>query len=156
MQIRTVQPGDLARILEINNSESKWVGQEELSFFQQYIGIAAFNVAHNNSDILGFLMAMDEKTKYDESKNFLWFCDRIPRFLYVDRVVVDSTMRNQGIGGALYQELIAKRHGWPIVCEVAIDPPNPGSVRFHERFGFRGMGEFSADGKKMCRMYKLD
>jgi len=33
---------------------------------------------------------------------------------------------------------------------------NRRSIGFHERFGFQGMGEFSADGEKVCRMYKLD
>ena len=32
-----------------------------------------------------------------------------------------------------------------VCCEVNLEPPNPGSVRFHEQLGFRGIGEQSTE-----------
>ena len=69
-------------------------------------------------------------------------------FLYVDRIVVDGAARGQGIGRALYDELFAYAGGRTarITCEVNVRPPNPGSLRFHERAGFRAVGEQSTEG----------
>jgi len=36
-----------------------------------------------------------------------------------------------------------------VTCEYDVDPPNPGSERFHTRFGFREVGrQVVAGGKK--------
>jgi predicted GNAT superfamily acetyltransferase len=30
-----------------------------------------------------------------------------------------------------------------LCCEVNVEPPNPGSLRFHERIGFAEVGQFA-------------
>ncbi|MEK6927488.1 MAG: GNAT family N-acetyltransferase [Nanoarchaeota archaeon] len=152
MNIRHYRPEDLDAVLALNNAEAKWVGLEEKSFFETYQSIPQFNVAIDDEKVCAFLMAMGPEVEY-ESLNFHWFKERLPNFAYIDRVVVEPTKRNQGIASKLYQDLFARNSGLPIVCEVAINPPNQESIQFHEKRGFRGMGTFSSDGHKECTMY---
>jgi len=155
MKIRTAKSDDLDELVRINNHEAKWVGAIDREFFEKYLEIPFFNVAEENGNILAFMMAMDQSTDYD-SENFLWFRDRIKRFYYVDRIVTNSSNKRKGIGKALYRNLIERRGGLPVVAEVAVEPVNSESIEFHEKFNFKEIGRFSADGKKTCIMYKLD
>ena len=88
------------------------------------------------------LITFDQDADYD-SPNFEWFCERLPRFVYVDRIVVDPDRRGSGLARRLYDDLFRRvrlaGHD-TVVCEVNVDPPNPGSDAFHERMGFAELG----------------
>ena len=105
-----------------------------------------------------FLIAFDEDGDYD-SQNFLWFRERFARFLYIDRVVVDAAAQGQGWGRRLYAELvetaIASGHD-RIFAEIIIQPPNPGSLAFHERLGFAAVGERALSSDKVVRYVTLE
>jgi len=105
--------------------------------------------------VRGFLLAFREGADYD-SPNYRWFVDRYAEFLYVDRIVIDASARGRQLGVRLYEDLFARGrdHGLErITCEFDIDPPNEGSRRFHERFGFHEVGtQRVADGKKMVSL----
>lgn len=93
-------------------------------------------------------MAFDQDADYD-SPNYLWFRERYPRFVYVDRIVVDPAMRKRGLANHLYDDLfrMAKDAGHDrIVCEVNTDPPNPASDAFHAALGFVEVGHASIHG----------
>lgn len=99
---------------------------------------AVARVARIGAAPAGALIALRPGTSYG-SDNYRWFCDRFDDFLYVDRVMVSETARGGGVGAALYDDIagIAARLGVPrVTCEVNEEPPNPGSMRFHERHGF--------------------
>lgn len=155
MIISSVESNDLDQIVELNNIEAEWVGLKQRTFFETYLRIPFFRAVKEDGKISAFLMGMSQATDYD-SKNFLWFRRRVKEFYYVDRIIVEPEKRGNGFGKALYQDLIRQRNGLPIVAEVSINPPNTESIGFHEAFGFKEIGRFSSDGKKMCRMYKLD
>ena len=116
-------------------------------------------VVEVDSVIAAFLLAFRECAAYD-SPNYRWFCRRYPQFLYIDRVVVADTQRGGGLGRLLYEDAIeyARRAGVPrLTCEYDIEPPNEGSARFHQRFGFVEVGSQSvADGKKRVSLQALD
>ncbi|MCC7572603.1 MAG: GNAT family N-acetyltransferase [Candidatus Methanofastidiosum sp.] len=154
MNIRRAQEKDLPRILELNNIESKWVGKKEIAFFQKYMNIPFFSVIENTEKVVGFLMAMDHSTDYDNI-NFLWFKNKFRRYYYIDRVIVDESMRGKGIVSMLYKEVINKKGPIPLVAEVSIEPPNEDSVKFHNKVGFKEVGTLTSGGKKV-RMYYLD
>ena len=66
-------------------------------------------------------------------------------------------MRGQGIGRALYDALFsratAKGHG-RVVCEINLDPPNPGSDAFHVAMGFEAIGQaYLSDRGKTVRYF---
>ncbi len=102
-----------------------------------------------------FLLAFDEKPA-DISPNFDWFAARYADFVYIDRVVVAASAHGQGLGKALYERLFdeAKAAGFRrIACEVNLDPPNPGSLAFHERMGFEVVGEARLENGKTVRYF---
>jgi predicted GNAT superfamily acetyltransferase len=54
-------------------------------------------------------------------------------------------MRNQSLGAKLYaaveHRMIKDRCAPLLTCEVNLNPPNPGSIRFHHRIGFHEVGQ---------------
>ena len=101
----------------------------------------------------GYLITFDQDGAYD-SLNFLWFKTRYPRFVYVDRIVVDPQARKEGHARALYEQLFARARadGHTLVaCEVNSDPPNPGSDAFHARMGFGEVGQALLGNGKTVR-----
>lgn len=148
-----------AAILKLNNlhaQELSWLEPERLSHLLD-------NAAHALSigDAEAFLISFDQNADYD-SPNFLWFRENYPRFIYVDRVVVSEAVRGRGHARRLYEHLfdLALKAGHDtIVCEVNSDPPNPASDAFHDRLGFREVGEATIHGgSKTVRYFarKLD
>ncbi len=100
------------------------------AFFARHIGTSAF------------IIAFDQAADYD-STNYLWFKNRFPRFVYVDRVVTAAAARGQGHAARLYNALFeaaAKAGHTQVTCEVNADPPNPASDAFHAKFGFAPIG----------------
>ena len=99
-------------------------------------------------------MAFDQDAQYD-SPNFLWFCARYPRFVYVDRIVVSSSARGRGCARRLYRDLFehaADARYERVVCEVNSSPPNPASDAFHAALGFVETGTASVcDGSRTVR-----
>ncbi|MBT6096104.1 MAG: GNAT family N-acetyltransferase [Rhodospirillaceae bacterium] len=92
-----------------------------------------------------FLIAFDHQATY-ENFNFVWLRTRLTRFVYVDRVVVSDEHRGEGLGTHLYHDLIARAQNNgldKLVCEVNVDPPNPGSDTFHQKLGFTEIGQAS-------------
>jgi predicted GNAT superfamily acetyltransferase len=103
---------------------------------------AYHRVVVDGGRVAAFLLAFREGADYD-SPNYLWFAQRYPRFLYVDRVVVDGDVQGRGLGALLYRDLFvfAAVHGVEtIACEYYSKPPNAASARFHAGFGFREVG----------------
>lgn len=112
-------------------------------------------VAITGKELAGFLIVLRETAPY-ENDNHAWFRERIPRFLYVDRIAVDARSTGRGIGRQLYQGLFdyALEKDVPLItCEYNLQPPNPVSAAFHQSFGFEETGrQWSEDGKKQVSM----
>src|SRR5436190_22006991 len=114
-------------LLALNNAHAR-----ELSWLEparlEYLVREAL-LARRIGSLDAFLLAFDQDARYD-SPNFLWFRSRYPRFVYVDRIVVASSARGRGHARALYDDLFARAvaagHA-RVVCEVNMQPPNPGS-----------------------------
>ncbi len=107
----------------------------------------------------GFVLAHAPDAGLD-GPNFRWFAARMDDFIYVDRVIVAAEARGRGVGRTLYIEVAeaARRAGYrAVAAEVNIDPPNPGSLAFHERMGFQPVGEaFLADRGKRVRYLRWE
>ncbi len=154
MTIEAISPGDEATVLTLNNehaAELSWLEPERLS----HLIAQAFH-ARRVGSLDGFILAFDQTADYD-SPNFVWFRERYPRFVYVDRVAVAAHARGRGIARSFYEDLFAaaRNAGHEVVtCEVNLDPPNPGSDAFHAALGFSEVGSASlGDGTKTVRYF---
>lgn len=101
----------------------------------------------------GYLITFDQAGAYD-SPNFLWHRARYPRFVYVDRIVIEPAARGLGYARALYQQFFerARADGHNLACcEINLDPPNPESDAFHAAMGFAEVGQAVLDNGKAVR-----
>ncbi len=135
-------PLNQAHVTELSSLTAPRFGQlRTRAFMASALGRAAF------------LLTFDQDADYD-SVNFHWFKARYPRFVYVDRIVVDDCARGQGAARTLYEALfaVARAAGHTlIVCEVNRQPPNPASDAFHARLGFSEVGEAAIGAEKTVR-----
>ena len=152
--LRAAVPGDFARIVALNDAEVTATSAMDLARLTRLDALAAYHrVIELEGRIAAFLLAMDDGAAYDND-NFRWFAARYPRFLYVDRIVVDAGHAGRGLGSRLYRDLFehARRAGiGTIVCEYNLEPPNPASAAFHARFGFNEVGtrRIAGDSKRV-------
>jgi uncharacterized protein len=132
---------DANALIALNNAHATELSWVEKPQFETMIHNAVY--ARGIAPDKGFLIAFDQYALY-ENINFLWFRDRYEHFIYVDRIVVHSALRGQGVARALYEdlfELARSQSQTLIVCEVNSDPPNPASDIFHKRLGFKHVGD---------------
>jgi predicted GNAT superfamily acetyltransferase len=149
---------DHPQILALNESALPHVNRISADDLAEFSAQSCyFRIAREDGKISGFLLAFSQAASY-HSPNFLWFRERYSRFVYIDRVVVAPSSRRGGIGYRLYADLehASRVHAPVLTCEVNLDPPNPGSLVFHERFGFCEAGRQHTDGgaKLVCLMAK--
>ena len=140
-----------AAVFALNNAHAKklsWLPPERL----QYLAACAF-AARRIGELDAFLLAFDQDAPYD-SPNFLWFRERYPRFVYVDRVVVAAAARRDGLARrstpTCSTTLVAGHDR--VVCEVNSRPPGPESDALHAALGFAEVGRASVhNGSKDVR-----
>lgn len=140
----------------LNNAfaaETSHLGADEWLRLVMQARVAVFAPPAN-----AFVLVLDQDADY-ASPNFLWWRERRERFLYVDRVVVAHEAQGRGLGRQLYARVMddARVLGFDcVVCEINIDPPNPGSVAFHQALGFEPAGEQRlANGKTVGYFERL-
>ena len=147
-RIRPLATADHGWALALNNSEVPHVSGLDADSLVALIDLAALAaVAEIDGAPAGLLVAFLPGTAYGSS-NYRWFCDRYPAFVYIDRVIADPAVRGRGVGRALYDHAIEFGRGRAgiLTCEVNEVPPNPASMRFHERLGFRPLGRQQTEG----------
>jgi uncharacterized protein len=154
--VRDATEGDFDRIVELNAAVVRETSAMDLARLRQLHALAFHHrVAVVDGEVAGFLLAMRDGAAY-ANDNFGWFSARYPRFVYVDRIVVAAAAAGTGVGRRLYDDLFdrARRLGIGIIaCEYNLEPPNPASRRFHDRFGFREAGrQHVADSTKLVSL----
>ena len=158
MLIRQAQATDFSRILDINATEEEKTSRIDLARITQLDRWSDYHrVAVVEGQVVGFLLVMSDASDYD-GDNFRWFIERYKRFLYVDRIVIDQAYAGQGVGSALYGDLIefAATQGRPaLCCEINVSPPNPVSHAFHARFGFNEVGRSAEANAPKIVSYQL-
>ena len=160
MIIRRFEIKDFDRILELNDESVHFLSPLTKEKLSNLISRSEMlNVIEIDGIVEAFVLTLREGKEYD-SINYLWFSDHYDQFLYIDRVVVSLKMQGKGLGNMLYQSVFthAKSINVPFVAaEIDINPPNPGSLIFHEKFGFKEVGKQKVDeGKKMVSLQVVD
>ena len=147
--MRDVHAGDLDAVRRVNAANEPDVGpldDARIALFTS--GSPRFRVVEVGGAIEGVFVGLTEATDYD-SPNYRWFVDRHERFAYVDRIALQPAARGLGIADALYEEFEtwAASTDRPLVCaEVNTVPPNPRSLRFHQRRGYEQVAEIAPYG----------
>jgi predicted GNAT superfamily acetyltransferase len=150
---RDLAGADGEALLALNNAHAvalSWLEPERLAHL-----VAEAFVARRVGVADALLLTFDQAADYD-SPNFLWFRERYPTFVYVDRVVVADGARSRGLARRLYDDLFAAARAAGherIVCEVNADPPNPASDAFHAALGFVTVGTAAIHGGKKVVTY---
>jgi uncharacterized protein len=159
MIFRDAAPDDFPRVLKLNADSVEFLSPLDGERLQLLHGQSAYHrVLEEGGHVLAFLLAFREGASYD-SPNYRWFNERYPRFLYIDRVVVDATQQGRGIGKRFYADLIqfARSAGVErVTCEFDTDPPNEPSRRFHVGLGFQEVGtQFYGSPRKQVSLQSL-
>lgn len=149
--IRDIELADHDRIVKLNSDVVEWTSPMSSLQLQELVSVAAFRkVVVSDDAVVGFILVMADDCLY-KNDNFSWFAERYSRFLYIDRIVIDSTKSQSGYGRALYEQLISygrKRSSEQLVCEYTFTPLNKGSHRFHQQLGFSEVGRRQLRGSE--------
>ena len=141
--IRNYKPGDLERVLAINDANQPEVGpldEEKLTFLVSEGPLT--RVVVSDGQVEGFLILLQEGSTY-RSPNYGWFSERYSTFAYVDRIALTPAVRGSGWGVDFYEQAVQfarTKKKIVLAAEVNTVPPNPRSTRFHEKFGFVEIG----------------
>jgi uncharacterized protein len=144
--VRNIEIADLARVLEINNANTPGVSELTMAELQTDLKNSLHALAINNEhgQVCAFCITFAQDAP-DAGDNHRWFAKRYESFVYLDRIAIDSDYRNRGLGVQLYQsveyEMLQSVEHSMLCCEVNLEPPNPGSLRFHQRIGFTEVGQ---------------
>lgn len=139
-QVDPIARADEARILALNNAHAVETSLLDETRLRRMLDEAFLATRIGDAD--AFLIVFDQTARYD-SPNFAWFKVKYPDFVYVDRIITGPHARGRGYARALYEDLFEKataRGHKRVVCEVNLDPPNPGSDAFHAALGFAEVG----------------
>ena len=148
-RIRPRTPADDDRVRAINAANVPEVGpldEDRLALFADTA--PHFDVVELDGAVVGIFVGLAEGSDY-VSPNYRWFADRHARFAYVDRIALEPAAQGVGIADEIYGrfETWAADTGRPVVCaEVNVEPPNPRSLRFHERRGYVAVAEVAPYG----------
>ena len=147
MNIRIATPEDASAILAIYKP---YVESSNITFEYEVPSLEEFTervckillrypylVAEDNDKIIGYAYASAFKTRAAYS----WSVET--------SIYVEQSTHNTGVGKALYEALehyLAQQN----VCNLCacIAYPNPPSVAFHERFGYKTVAHFHSSGYK--------
>lgn len=168
--IRNVATSDYAQIETLNElfvhftsplDQQKINLLDDLSSYHRVIEQTFNNNSESTKSIEGFLLVVGPDKNY-ESENYKWFDGLYNDFLYIDRIVINTSAQRHGLGKQLYKDLFsfAKTQGFQrICCEYNIKPANENSAKFHEAFGFKEVGRLTSNNRNKIvsmQMVELD
>jgi predicted GNAT superfamily acetyltransferase len=142
IEIRPLAHSESNAIWSINEEGLPGTGKVSEQEINSLLDFSSYAIgAYVEGSLAGFVICLPPNTEYG-SLNYAWFNQRYEAFLYVDRIAVADAHRNEGVGSLLYEQVArhAGEQNIPVAAEVNLEPPNPGSVRFHHRFGFEEVG----------------
>ena len=148
MRLRELTTSDLSTITELNNAATPSVPTMTQEAIGALLAASTFGfAAADEDDVIGFVVGFATGSDY-ASPNYRYFEERGTDHLYVDRIVVAESARGMRVGQSLYERVVALAVAagrTEVTCEVNLDPPNPGSLAFHHRMGFREVGRQQTD-----------
>ena len=150
--IRDVVDTDFEAIVALNDGEVQQTSPMDVNRLRFLVALSSYcKVVTVENKVVAFLIALREGAPY-ENDNYRWFSERLSTFMYVDRIVVEAGFSGRGVGKKLYGDLFEfarSQRVATVTCEYNIEPPNPASQIFHDKFGFKELGtHWVANGTK--------
>ena len=134
----------LENLYKLNQENTPEVGSiKSYESFASLLDISSINLLiEYKKQPVGFVICFRENLEY-ESLNYKFFNETKQKFLYIDRVVIQSDYRRMGFGTRVYKYIdeVAAKESLPICCEVNSIPLNQISFNFHAKNGFIKVGE---------------
>jgi predicted GNAT superfamily acetyltransferase len=156
--IRPLVPADLPWVQALNTEAVPAVSALSPAELRHWVTQATLAwVATTDEGVIGYLIAFASTAPYD-GEEFTWLKSQVERFLHVDQVAVAARCHRRGVGTTLYTALErqALEGGYhSVTCGVNVVPPNPGSLAFHRRRGFRELGRLqTSEGPEVALLQK--
>ena len=141
---RSSPSNTLENLYKLNQENTPEVGSiRSYESFASLLDISYVNLLiEYKKQPIGFVICFRENLEY-ESLNYKFFNETKQKFLYIDRVVIQSDYRRMGLGTRVYKYIdgVAAKESLPICCEVNSIPLNQISLNFHAKNGFIKVGE---------------
>jgi len=156
MDIRNLCSDDIPSLWRINEEGLPGTGKVSQEEIANLLALSELSLgAYEDGLLTGFVICLLPRTRYG-SLNYAWFNENYQDFLYVDRIAVSQNHRNKQIGTLLYERVFkhASELKVPVAAEVSLNPPNPGSMRFHERNEFFEVGTFHHESKSVTMLIR--
>ena len=140
--LRPIEPHDHPAVLAWNEANVEVLAPLSEERLVELLDQGDGVIIEENGRAVGFVLTFLAGSAYD-SPNYRWFSERHASFLYLDRVVVDPSVRRTGVGGRVYDLIEQRAAGTgPVMClEVILDPPNEPSLAFHRNRGYVEVGQ---------------
>ena len=144
--VRNIETADLPRVLQINNANTPGVSELTMSELESDLrnSLHALAIDNEQGEVCAFCVTFAPDAQ-DAGSNHQWFAERYKSFVYLDRIAIDSNHQNRRLGALLYQSveqhMLDSAEYSLLCCEVNLEPPNLGSIRFHKRIGFTEVGQ---------------
>jgi predicted GNAT superfamily acetyltransferase len=144
VSIRNAKTSDFKRIVEINALEVVHTSPMDLARLIELNSYSSFHrVVEIKGVVAAFLLTMSANSEY-KNDNYDWFGSRYESFIYIDRIVVNADYAGFKLGSLLYNDLFefSKMQSIECVCcEYNLIPSNIPSQKFHDKFGFKEVGQ---------------
>jgi predicted GNAT superfamily acetyltransferase len=154
--LRPIAEADVPAVLALNHRFVDLLSPLDAERLLWLVGLADHaDVVEVEERVAGFVLTMAPGAAYD-SENYRWHADRYgDAFYYLDRIVIAEDQRRRGLAGFVYDAMedAARRFG-RMTLEVNVDPPNAGSLAFHQRRGYVEVGRLGEPGHLVGLMAK--
>jgi uncharacterized protein len=154
--LRPLDDPDITDVLALNERNVEALApmdEDRLRQLQKWAD--RFDVLEHEGRFAGFVVTFAPGSPYD-SENYRWFAERHgDRVLYLDRIVLHESVRRQGLGNFVYDELErdAAAHG-RLGLEVNLVPRNDASLAFHAARGYVEVGRLGDEAHLVSLMEK--
>ncbi|MCP4915052.1 MAG: GNAT family N-acetyltransferase [Oligoflexia bacterium] len=154
MKVRRLAEQDFEKVLKLNNANTPAVSEINMEELQWLVNqsLHSLVVEDSNNLLVGFCIILPPAINY-KSDNYRWISEKYGDFEYLDRVVIAEEFRGLGCGRDLYQHWFEKAQAKNLILEVNIRPMNESSILFHEKLGFKVVGEQDTEGGKKRVQY---
>jgi predicted GNAT superfamily acetyltransferase len=155
-RLRPIAEADVPAVLGLNDRFVDLLSPLDAERLLWLVGLSDHaDVVEVAERVVGFVLTMAPGSAYN-SENYLWHAARYGgSFYYLDRIVIAEKMRRQGLAAFVYDAMEDVARGFGrMTLEVNVDPPNLGSLAFHERRGYVEVGRLGGPGHVVGLMAK--